>query len=203
MPLGDVRVMPTLKAYTPAASLFDLPPAPEKPKRTAPFDQEPGYHAPAGLWLYGNVRLLEANLAYIPESLGPPTHGSKQLDALGRIAEDLILSSKVLVCGVHNRVSPKSCCYATTLGSTPDRDLLGRVSVPSGTRAEDGPFRAGRLWRYEWDPKTDLAISRLDPDKLPTFATTNWTVDKMIERIASCSWSGLRLLEGESPHVLV
>ena len=44
------------------------------PRRTAPYEQEPGYYALGRLWLHGNVRLMDCPLAYVGRALGPPTH---------------------------------------------------------------------------------------------------------------------------------
>lgn len=203
MSLGDVRVMPTLKAYTHSSTLVSdaLPCA--KPKRTAPFDQEPGYHVPASLWLYGNVKLLEGPLAFLPQSLGSPDQSAKELDELERIAEALVLNSKIIVCGVHNVAHQRIAVVPLRWGSPRVVVLSGGFHFHLGTQLNNEPFRAARLWRYQWDPRTDLAITRRDPEKLPTFSTTNRTVDKMVERIATGDWPGLRSFQDDQMRVLV
>ena len=201
MSLGDVRVMPTLKAYTHSPA----PPTESSsiPRRTAPFDEEPGYHAPAGLWLYGNAKLLEGPLVFLPQSLGPPTHNSKELEALEREAENHVLDSKIIVCGVHNIAHQRVAVVPLRWGSPRVVLLSGGFFHHLGTQLDSEPFRAARLWRYQWDPRTDLAISRRAPEKLPTFSTTNRTVDRMVERIAIGAWPGLRTMKGDELRVLV
>jgi hypothetical protein len=54
-----------------------------------------------------------------------------------------------------------------------------------GARLNEEPFRAARLWRYAFDAQTDLVISRRAPHKLPTYATLNSTVDRLITRIVN------------------
>jgi DNA processing protein len=60
-----------------------------------------------------------------------------------------------------------------------------------GPDLKEEPFRAARLWRYQFDAKTDLVISRRAPDKLPTFARFNPTVDRLIQRIVAREVPGL------------
>ncbi len=74
----------------------------EPPKRSAPFDTEPGYYAPVGLWFYGNARLLDSKLAYIKAATGPERHRPSELDDIERQAEEAVLQSHTLVCGVHS-----------------------------------------------------------------------------------------------------
>lgn len=42
-----------------------LPRGPAPPRRTAPYEAEPGYFEPGGLWLYGNSRLLDGRLGFV------------------------------------------------------------------------------------------------------------------------------------------
>ncbi|HTQ10400.1 MAG TPA: hypothetical protein VMI31_10040, partial [Fimbriimonadaceae bacterium] len=61
-----------------------------------------------------------------------------------------------------------------------------------GKDLKDELFRAARLWRYQFDPRTDLVVSRRAPDKKPTYAIHNPTVDRLIGLIAIREWPGLR-----------
>ena len=75
----------------------DLAPVP--PRRTVPFDWEPGFYEPAGLWLYGNARLLSGKLAYIPLALGNPHKSASELDEIERDSESQILNGFILTTG--------------------------------------------------------------------------------------------------------
>src|SRR5438046_6862207 len=79
-----------------------LPRGPAPPRRTAPYELEPGYFEPGGLWLYGNSRLLDGQLAGVEAACGPNHHLPRELDAIEREAEELVLSSKILVCAIHS-----------------------------------------------------------------------------------------------------
>lgn len=161
------------------------------PRRSAPYDVEPGYYEPGGLWLYGNVRLLQAKLAYAPAAGGPPVHRPRELEALEREAEEHVLASRVLVCGIHNAAHQRVAVVPLRWGSPRIVVLSGGFHHHLGKDLKDEPFRAARLWRYQWDPKTDLAISRRAPDKLPTFAHHNPTVDRLITMLVAKEWPGL------------
>ena len=57
---------------------------PAPPRRSARFEDEPGYYEPAGLWFYGNIRLLQGSLVHVPAALGPATHLPGLLDEIER-----------------------------------------------------------------------------------------------------------------------
>jgi hypothetical protein len=73
--------------------------------------------------------------------------------------------------------------------------VSGGFKYHLGPDLKDEPFRAARLWRYEFDRRTDLIVSRRAPDKLPTYASHNPTVDRLIARLALRQWPGLRCQE--------
>lgn len=165
---------------------LDSPPAP-----TAPFDEVPGYYAPACLWLFGNVRLLSGSLGAIEAAAGPDHHRSSDLDSIEKAAEELVLSSGILVCGIHSLAHQRSAVVPLRWGAPRIVVVSGGFLRHFGSNLKDEPFRAARLWRYQWDPKTDLAISRRAPEKLPTYASHNPTVDRLIALLASKTWPGL------------
>lgn len=150
-------------------------------KRDQPFQLEPGFHA--GFWLYGNTRLLEAKMAYVSIAVGRGTYTANQLDEIEREAESFVLSSQILVTGVHNAGHQRAAVVPLRWGSPRILILSGGVKWHLGPQLKQEPFRAARLWRYEFDPLTDLVISRRAPDKLPTFAHNNPCVDRTIVRL--------------------
>ena len=199
MAIGDTRVTPTLKAYAAAPTLFDCGP----PKRTARFDQEPGFHEPGNVWIYGNARLLDGALAYVPQSFGDHDGDAEELDEIERITERNVLDGKIMVCGIHNAAHQRVSLVPLRWGAPRIVVFSGGFFHHLGLDLKNEPFRAARLWRYQWDSTTDLAISRRDPDKLPTFSLINPTIDKMIERIATSDWPGLRYMKDGELRVLV
>ncbi len=161
------------------------------PRRTAPFDIEPGFYEPADLWLYGNTRLIETRLDYISDTFGPDDHSPSQLNAIEREAERIVLSGTVLVCGIHNAAHRRAATVPLRWGAPRIVVFSGGFRHHLGDALDQEPFQTARLWRYEWDARTDLAISRRAPDKKPTFATDNPTVDRLISMIANGQGTGL------------
>jgi hypothetical protein len=174
----------------PSPPRFRRGPAP--PRRSAPFDVEPGYFEPGGLWLYGNSRLLDGKLACVANACGPNHHLPRELDAVEREAEKLVLDGRALVCGIHNAAHQRAAVVPLRWGSPRIVVVSGGFYYHLGQDLKQEPFRAARLWRYEFDPRTDLAVSRRAPDKKPTYASHNPTVDRLIRLIAEHAWPGLR-----------
>lgn len=161
------------------------------PRRSAPFDQEPGFYEPAGLWLYGNARLLQGNIANVELALGSPIHTPSQLDEIEQTAEKLVLCGQILVTGIHNAAHQRAAIVPLRWGAPRILVVSGGFHYHLGAELKDEPFRAARLWRYQFDEKTDLVISRRAPGKKPTFASNNPTVDRLIVRLASGDVPGL------------
>ena len=152
-------------------------------RRSCPFDVEPGFYEPATLWLYGNARLLDSTLACVRSTLFRVDHRPAELDQIEREAETLVLSNKIVVTGVHSAAHQRAAVVPLRWGSPRILVLAGGFAHHLGAKLDQEPFRAARLWRYQFDPKTDLCISRRAPAKLPTYAQLNPTVDRLIERI--------------------
>jgi hypothetical protein len=163
----------------------------EPPRRTAPLNEEPGFYVPACLWLYGNTRLLQAKTAYIPECFGPERQSPDELCEIERKAEQIVLTGTVLVCGIHNVAHQRAACVPLRWGAPRIVVFSGGFRYHLGEYLETEPFPVARLWRYEWDKNTDLAISIRSPPKLPSFAKHNGTIDKLIEKISMGEIPGL------------
>jgi hypothetical protein len=162
-----------------------------QPRRSAPYSVEPGYYDHGQLWLYGNVRLLHGQLAYVATCAGPPIHRPAELEAIEREAEAIVLDSKILVCGIHNPSHQRAAIVPLRWGAPRILVVSGGFKHHLGQHLNDEPFRAARLWRYAFDPLTDLIVSRRAPAKLPTFALHNPTVDRMVAILAMGQWPGL------------
>lgn len=157
---------------------------PAPPRRCAPFTEEPGFYADAGLWLYGNVRLLDARLSHLAPALGPPVQAVQVCDELEFEAERLVLEGRIIVTGIHNLVHQRVAVVPLRWGAPRILILSGGFRHHLGEDLKQEPFRAARLWRFQFDARTDLVVSRRAPDKLPTFALHNPAVDRLVEGIA-------------------
>ena len=159
--------------------------APEPPRRSAPFDSEPGFYPDAELWLYGNVRLLGASLASIARAFGQPHHTPDDLCHIERETEQAVLEGRIVVTGIHSPAHQRAAIVPLRWGAPRILVFSGGFHHHLGPELKEEPFRAARLWRYQFDARTDLVISRRAPEKLPTFAQFNPTVDRLIERITA------------------
>lgn len=161
-------------------------------RRSAPFETEPGFYDLGRLWLYGNSRLLGGDLDCVLGCFGN-SQSSAELNRIEQEAERIVLAGRVLVCGVHNPAHQRAAVVPLRWGSPRIVVFSGGFRAHLGQELKDEPFRVGRLWRYQWDPVTDLAVSRRAPDKMPTFAHDNPTVDRLIELITLGQWPGQSL----------
>jgi DNA processing protein len=117
--------------------------------------------APGVLFMYGNQRLLEANTFAVLSSRSATVEELEQIESLTEVG---ILNGEVLVSG-HNRLEYQRSAIVPLRWGTPrilcaDRGLFSVL----GQDLKDEAFRAARLWRYEFDPKTDLVVSPFAPD---------------------------------------
>ncbi|MGV3615164.1 MAG: hypothetical protein ACO1SV_07495 [Fimbriimonas sp.] len=162
------------------------------PRRTAPYEEEPGFSEAAGLWLFGNARLLHGDLACVPASLGPPDHLPRDLDAVSEEAERLVLAGKILVCGVHSPAHRRAAVVPLKWGSPRILAFSGGFRFHLGPDLDEEPFEEARRWRHVWDPATDLAVSRRAPEQLPTYVRHNPSVDRLVLLLAFGECPGIR-----------
>lgn len=144
---------------------------------------EPAWREDLGLWLYGNARLLSGRLACAPSALGASVFDRNLLQRVEREAENAVFQHAVLVCACHNDAHRRAAVVPLRWGTPRVLVLSGGFRHHLGPNLNREPFAIAALWRYEWDPRADLAVSRRAPDKLPTYSTRNQTVDRLIRRL--------------------
>lgn len=133
---------------------------------------------PGVLFLYGNMRLLEARTFCVLSSRNSPPAALDQIESL---TEEGVLNGETLVSG-HDRPEYQRSALVPLRWGAPrilclDRGLFSAL----GEDLREEPFRAARLWRYEFDPKTDLVVSPFKPDK--GFVGVN---NKVRDRLVAC-----------------
>ena len=161
------------------------------PTRFLPYEAAPALCRDSGLWLYGNVKLLETKLTCITESFGPPIHSTEDLDHFEREAEVHVLSGRTLVTGIHNAAHQRVAIVPLRWGAPRVIVLSGGFYHHLGPNLKSELFRAARLWRAEFDARTDLVLSRRAPAKASTFAQHHPTVDRLIDRIVKRQVDGI------------
>lgn len=116
---------------------------------------------PGVLFLYGNMRLLEARTFCVLGSRGTLP---SDLDLIERLTEEGVLEGEVLVAG-HDRLEYQRAAIVPLRWGSPRILCLDRgLYRVLGENLKDEAFRAARLWRYEFDPATDLVISPFRPE---------------------------------------
>lgn len=129
---------------------------PHYPTLVEEFDPDP----PGVLFLYGNTRLMEAKTFCVLSSRkSRPT----DLDLIEKLTEEGVLNSDVLVTGHDTPEYQRSAVVPLRWGSPRILCLdRGLFKVLGETLTEEA-FRAARLWRYQFDPSTDMVISPFRP----------------------------------------
>ena len=127
------------------------------PELMEAFDPDP----PGVLFLFGNHRLLNAKTFCVMASRGSTP---ADLDRIERATECGVLDGEIIVSG-HDRPEYQRSAVVPLRWGAPrilcfDRGLFKVL----GEDLKDEAFRAARLWRYEFDHSTDLAISPFRPD---------------------------------------
>lgn len=121
------------------------------------MDPEP----PGVLFLYGNVRLMDARTFAVLSSRGTLP---KDLELIEKLTEEGVLNGEVLVVG-HDRPEYQRAAVVPLRWGSPRILCLDRgMFQVLGENLRDEAFRAARLWRYEFDPRTDLVVSPFRPE---------------------------------------
>jgi predicted Rossmann fold nucleotide-binding protein DprA/Smf involved in DNA uptake len=115
---------------------------------------------PGVLFLYGNTRLLEARTFCVLSSRNSPPAA---LDQVERLAEEGVLSGETVVSGHDTPEYQRSALVPLRWGAPRILCLDRGLFLALGENLREEPFRAARLWRYEFDPKTDLVVSPFNP----------------------------------------
>lgn len=120
-----------------------------------------GQSAPAALFAYGNSRLLTSPTFCV---LSSRKSSPSALDRIERLAEEGVLASEVLVTGHNTHEYQRSAIVPLRWGAPRILCLDRGLFAGLGEELTDEPFAAARLWRYRFDPQTDLALSPFRPE---------------------------------------
>lgn len=128
------------------------------PRMIEQMDHDP----PGVLFLYGNARLLESETFCVLSSRDTSSAG---LEVIEKLTEERVLAGKTLVSGHDTPEYQRSAIVPLRWGAPRVLILDRGLFKALGEDLREEPFRAARLWRYQFDAKTDLAISCLNPDR--------------------------------------
>jgi predicted Rossmann fold nucleotide-binding protein DprA/Smf involved in DNA uptake len=120
------------------------------------FDPDP----PGVLFFYGNTKLLEAKTFCV---LSSRNSRPADLELIEKLTEEGVLNSEVLVTG-HDRPEYQRSAVVPLRWGAPRILCLDRgLFKVLGDDLKNEAFRAARLWRYQFDPATDMVVSAFRP----------------------------------------
>lgn len=127
------------------------------PARIEQFDLMP----PGVLFTYGSHKLFDRETFTVLASRNAPKGA---LDRIESDTEESVLQGKVLVGGV-DRVEYQRASVVPLRWGAPRILCLDRGLIETfGKDLKSEAFAAARLWRHEFDPKTDLAVTPFRPE---------------------------------------
>jgi predicted Rossmann fold nucleotide-binding protein DprA/Smf involved in DNA uptake len=126
------------------------------PRLIEEMDPDP----PGLLFLYGNQKLLNLKSFCVLNSRNAMP---ADLDLMEKLCEEAVLNSEVLVTGHDSPTYQRTAIVPLRWGSPRilcvDRGFFSVL----GEDLRQEAFNAARLWRYEFDPATDLVVSASRP----------------------------------------
>ena len=128
------------------------------PRRIEAMDPDP----PGLLYLYGNHKLIDMMTFSVLSSRGTSDH---DLVWMENLAEGHILGGKTLVTGHDTPEYQRTAVTSLRWGAPRIIVLDTGLFSALGDDLKEEPFAAARLWRYEFDPKTDLALTCIHPHR--------------------------------------
>lgn len=126
------------------------------PSAIEQFDPDP----PGILYLYGNERLLESpSVAILSSRQSPPV----ALERMESLAEEHVLAGRVIVSGHDTPEYQRVAVVPLRWGAPRILVLDTGLFAALGVDLKEEPFRAGRLWRFQFDARSDLVVTGVNP----------------------------------------
>ena len=147
------------------------------------MDPEP----PNVLFFYGNQKLLSSNTFAVLSSRNTSLAG---LDQIEKLTEDGVLKGEVLVSSDNRPEYQRSALVPLRWGAPRILCLDRGLFEVLGPDLKQEPFRAARLWRYQFDASTDLVISPFRPEA--RFTGVN---NQVRDRLVACLSKRLDFVE--------
>jgi predicted Rossmann fold nucleotide-binding protein DprA/Smf involved in DNA uptake len=146
------------------------------PERVEQLDPDP----PGALFLYGNLKLLKSKTFCVLSSRNTMPIG---LDCIETLAEEGVLQGEVLVSGHDTPEYQRSAVVPLRWGAPRILCLDRGLFQALGENLKDEPFRAARLWRFQFDATTDLVVSPFRPES-PFVRNNNKVRDRLIASLS-------------------
>lgn len=146
------------------------------PRRIEAMDPDP----PGVLFLYGNAKLIDGRTFCVMSSRKSPEDA---LNLIEKSVEEGVLDGRILVSGHDTPEYQRAAVVPLRWGAPRILVLDQGFFQVFGPELNDEPFRAARLWRYKFDPKTDLAVTWVSPDGL-YHPNSNRMRDKLVAALS-------------------
>ncbi|MCB0824949.1 MAG: DNA-processing protein DprA [Armatimonadetes bacterium] len=117
---------------------------------------------PGVLYLFGNTRLLQSETFAVLASRNPDEDALRTIEAC---TEEHIFNGRSLVSGHDTPTYQRSAVTALRYGAPRTMVFDTGLFDALGDTLRNEPFAAARLWRYEFDRQTDLAVTFINPIK--------------------------------------
>lgn len=157
------------------------------PARIEQMDPDP----PGVLFLYGNTKLLEAKTFCV---LSSRNSFPADLNLIETLTEEAVLEGGILVAGHDTPEYQRSAVVPLRWGSPRILCLDRGLFKVLGDNLRDEAFRAARLWRYQFDPQTDLVVSPFRPES-DFIGVNNKVRDRLVGSLAM-NLSFVQIAEG-------
>jgi DNA processing protein len=144
------------------------------PQMIEQMDKQP----PCLLFLYGNQKLIQGKTFSVLSSRNTSPAGMDQIDAL---TEAGVLNGEIVVSSDNRPEYQRSALVPLRWGAPRILCLDRGLFQVLGPDLNNEPFRAARLWRYQFDAGTDLAISPFHPE-----AKFNGVNNQVRDRLVAC-----------------
>lgn len=115
---------------------------------------------PGVLYLFGNTRLLQSETFAVLASRNPDEEALRTIEAC---TEEHIFNGRSLVSGHDTPPYQRSAVTALRYGAPRTMVFDTGLFDALGDTLRNEPFAAARLWRYEFDRQTDLAVTFINP----------------------------------------
>lgn len=146
------------------------------PTRIETLDPDP----PGLLYLYGNHKLLDMNTFTV---LASRNTTARQKTEMEKLAEEHVLQAQTTVTSHDTPEYQRVAVTALRWGAPRILVLDTGLFDALGNDLKEEPFAAARLWRFQFDPQVDLAISAVNP--LKTFhKNSNKVRDRLVASLS-------------------
>lgn len=128
------------------------------PRLIEALDPDP----PGVLYVYGNTKLLEGSTFSVLCSRGATEAAHGVID---KTVEDHVLAGRILVSGHDTPEYQRAAVIPLRWGAPRILVLDTGLFRTLGDDLREEPFRMARLWRFQFDPRTDLVVTAVHPDR--------------------------------------